>query len=201
MAKRVRIKSENVLLAVILLSAAPIAYFMINHEDSKNQNKADTKVSEQTAAVSSVQEDPNICKLPDVNTNWYVYMDLDRISDPESLQYQYKTDYSLNSDGLWQRDNDYVVAMGSGYAAIGDRFEIETDTGNKYTVFVGDQMSDYDTDPKHEYYPVTYSETEYGAVIEFIVSPEKLAESYRISGNLKDLKYIGGKIVSLKRIP
>jgi hypothetical protein len=156
-----------------------------------------------TNTIPSCQDtnEPNYCYLPSGNTNWYVYMDAKSITDQSSLQYKYKQLYWLSQSGIWCYGDDYVVAMGTGYADFGDRFRITTECGNDFTVFVGDIKADEHTDDTNRYTPVyTLSGAEYQNVIEFVVDTESLDSEVAATGNLGNYYYIGGRIASIEKL-
>lgn len=142
----------------------------------------------------------NFMPLPTGDTNYYVYMDLKSITDKSSLQYNLKDSYWLDDQGLYRHGNDYVVAMGTGYGSVGDRFDVFTETGNQYTVFLGDVKAPEHTDEKN-LYSICY--TEQGIkqnVIEFIVDIDKLDDSVRISGNIASYDNFIGRIAHIQKI-
>ena len=161
-------------------------------------NAANAATNDETYETAVVSHDT---WLPPISTDWYVYMDVDSITDDTSKQYRLKSEYWI-LDGICCHNSDYVVAMGSGYAEVGDRFEIETDTGNEYTVFVGELKSDSDTDQTtHTYSPVYIDgELKYANIIEFLVETDKLDEKVKKTGNLRGKYFLNGNITRLTKI-
>lgn len=121
-------------------------------------------------------------------------MDLSSITNITTEQYYYKQYYWLSEQGLWCYANDYVVSMSSEYANVGDRFRISTDTGNTYTVFVGDIKNNENTIIKKTNGRIYYN------VIEFIVDVNSLDKKVRLSGNVGNYPNIFGKIACIEKI-
>lgn len=139
--------------------------------------------------------------IPNNGTDWYTYMDLESITDKSSEQYRRKSNYWLDSSGIWCCNNDYVVAMGSGFGALGDRYMIITDKGNSYSVVIGDHKADIDTD-LNNCYSLTYvnGEPKFN-IIEFIVDTDSLNDNVKESGNVGDYYFIKGNIIHIEKIP
>lgn len=97
------------------------------------------------------------------HSNKMTYMDYRAITDTSSRQYKLQQDpyCVVNEQGfLMYRDNWYVVAMGSYWGEIGDKFIVRLKNGKLFSVIIGDRKASVDR--KH------YAQTD-GSVIEFLI--------------------------------
>lgn len=77
------------------------------------------------------------------NTSMKTYMDYRTITNKQSLQYQMQQDCYTDADGLRRYTGDeYVVAVGSKIADVGDYITVELDTGKVLDCIVGDSKGD-----------------------------------------------------------
>ena len=136
--------------------------------------------------------------VPAGDTNWFLYMDADTITDKSTKQYWMKCSYKKDIQGLWRYGNDYVVAMGSGYGQVGSRFKVMLETGAVYTVIMGDVKADSDTDA--EYHLSSKSSSGKLNVIEFIVDESSLDPEVRASGNIGTYSNLCGKIATIEKL-
>jgi len=139
------------------------------------------------------------------------YMDVDCITSRGSAAYKlcnsadtYSDEYGLMrkpSDGFTvDGEDDYIVALGNYYKAkgsIGDRFLVATTTGY-YTIVVGDEKDDGDTDPYNMY---SYHGN-YAGLIEFIVQTHELTPMAKRMGSIHDCgnPIFAGDITRIYRI-
>lgn len=103
------------------------------------------------------------------NSQKMTYMDYRAITDTSSKQYKLQQDpyCVVNEKGfLMYRDNWYVVAMGSYWGNIGDKFIVRLENGTLFSVIIGDYKSDRDTDKEH------YAHRADGHVIEFLIDSD-----------------------------
>ena len=139
------------------------------------------------------------------------YMDVDCITSTGSSAYKLCNSYDTYSDeyGLMRKpsdgftvdgEDDYIVALGNYYKAkgsIGDRFLVATTTGY-YTIVVGDEKDDGDTDPYNMY---SYHGN-YAGLIEFIVQTHELTPMAKRMGSIHDCgnPIFAGDIIRIYRI-
>lgn len=100
------------------------------------------------------------------NSQKMTYMDYRAITCTTSKQYQLQQDpyCVVNEQGfLMYRDNWYVVAMGSYWGKIGDKFIIHLENGELIPVILGDMKADVDTDE------LNYAHEKDGHVVEFLI--------------------------------
>lgn len=104
--------------------------------------------------------------------------------------------------GMRRHSKDYVVGLGSYYTIyIGDRFEITLDTGEVFTIILGDGKADCDTDITNRYTPcVNYEGYNCANVIEFIIDDEIVTEKMYAYGSASYYQHLNGNIVSMKYI-
>lgn len=141
--------------------------------------------------------------LPSLPTNIKSYTDyhfynVDGTPHKRLQQVAWTDDY-----GCRRYNNDYIVALGSFYSVdIGDRFEVTLDSGNVFTIILGDGKADVDTDPTNMYAPcVNYEGEQCANVIEFIIDKNVVSiEAYRygsmdyydlFKGNIIKMVYLG----------
>ena len=97
------------------------------------------------------------------NSNKMTYMDYRAITDTSSKQYKLQQDpyCVINEHGfLMYRDNWYVVAMGSYWGEIGDKFIVRLKNGTIIPIIIGDRKANVDR--KH------YAQVD-GSVLEFLI--------------------------------
>lgn len=100
------------------------------------------------------------------NSQKMTYMDYRAITDITSKQYKLQQDpYCVVDERgfLMYRDNWYVVAMGSYWGKIGDKFIIHLENGELIPVILGDMKADVDTDN------LNYAHEKDGHVVEFLI--------------------------------
>lgn len=126
------------------------------------------------------------------------YMDLNKITCEESKQYKMKSKYKLDKRGhYYYKENGYtfyIVALGSYFGNIGDKFKIELDSGITFYAMIGDEKADKDT------YSGYCHKCDY-SVIEFIINTRKAKKYYGVgengyilNGNFNNSKEWKGKI-------
>lgn len=98
--------------------------------------------------------------------------------------------------GCRRFNDDYCIGMGSYYTTlIGDRFEITLDTNITFTVIIGDQKADTDTDWTNMYTPCINYDGEYCAnVLEFIIDDEVVTNEMYSYGSLDYYEFFKGNI-------
>ena len=77
------------------------------------------------------------------NTSMKTYMDYRAITDRESVQYMVQQECYTDDDGLRRyKGDEYVVAVGSKIADVGDYITVELSTGEVLDCIVGDSKGD-----------------------------------------------------------
>ena len=78
------------------------------------------------------------------DTSMKTYMDYKCISDTESTQYKIQQDCRTDENGLrrYKDGDEYVVAVGSPIAEVGDYITVELSTGEVLDCIVGDSKGD-----------------------------------------------------------
>ena len=105
------------------------------------------------------------------HSNKMTYMDYRAITDTSSKQYALQQDpyCVVNEQGfLMYRDNWYVVAMGSYWGNIGDKFIVRLQNGKLFSIIIGDRKASTSRD--------AYAQTD-GSVIEFLIQSDSAAMS------------------------
>lgn len=199
------IKTKTIMIVAVLAILMFALGFVIGYEPEES-----IEVAEAATITTTTQPKPepkvtqqakkDELQFDGLSSNWYVYMDLDAITNPTTPQYERKKLYWLSSQGLWCCGNDYVVAMGSAWGEVGTRYEVTTNTGNRYTVVIGDTKADMHTDGSNRYTLAKTSIGDFANVIEFIVNVETLPQKPRITGNIGCLTQFNGDIVSLRKL-
>jgi hypothetical protein len=119
--------------------------------------------------------------VPKIDTSAKTYMDYRCIS--AGLQADLQAEARTDDQGFRRYGDDYMVAMGSYYGEVGDRFEVTLSSGKVFTVIKGDAKSDRDTDALHMH--------RNGNVIEFIVDADRISDASKSSGNMSDSGFEG----------
>lgn len=136
--------------------------------------------------------------VPNINSNFKSYMDLKKITSKSSPQYKFidknRSNLWVDELGCYRIDDDYLVALGSAYGVIGDRFEMEFEGGGKITVVKSESKADQHTDSTNRYHLSDNS------VVEFLVSQNKLDKRIKKFGGLHVIDKFKGKVVGIKSI-
>ena len=141
--------------------------------------------------------------VPDGNTDFKSYMSYRAITNKRSPQWRLQQECWTDEDGLRRQTDDYVVAMGTYYSStVGERFKITLDSGEEFTVIVGDIKADRHTNATNQYNTVynTRGEVISYNVLEFIVDTSVLDRTAKRSGTVSSLSYLSGNITSIKKI-
>lgn len=125
----------------------------------------------------------------------YMYMDYRTLTDTTSKQWELQQYAYTDWQGIRVYDGCYMVAMGTYYGQVGDKFRITTDWGNSYCVIMGDAKG---WDSVDGWYHVAGD----GRlnVVEFIVDTYSLNGYAATMGDMGVLDNIGGDIISIERI-
>ena len=100
----------------------------------------------QTETTTEFTEATNIVieeySVPQIDTSFKSYMDYTKITNTTSKQYRYQQSATTNEDGIRCYNGYPMVALGTYYTDnVGDMFNITLDTGNVFTVVIGDGIS------------------------------------------------------------
>lgn len=127
------------------------------------------------------------------------YMDYRTITDVSSAQYQliHSDQICVGSDGLLYDNDGYIgVALGSVFGEIGDKFIINTSSGQTIHVIKLDEKSDQDT------IDGIYHKSD-GSVIEFLVDTDMISASYPESYTMGNFNYedkFSGYVTSVTKV-
>lgn len=175
------------------------------YELSKAQVQAATALADdsyETDTKTHRFEVGEICDLPDLPTRVKACTDYRCYNIPSTPHWRLQQCAWTDEYGLRRFNDDYIVGLGTYYSTdIGDRFEITLDTGRVFTIILGDNKADCDTDKTNRYKPCSYYNPEDANVLEFIadfdVMPDWVYARGTIdclddfSGNIAQMKYIG----------
>lgn len=135
------------------------------------------------------------------NSETMTYMDYRAITDTTSEQYKLQQNpyCVVNEQGfLMYRDNFYVVAMGSYWGEIGDKFIVRLANGTIIPVIMGDYKANIHTDKEH------YAHGKDGHVLEFLIdssSSNMIAKNISYYGLInKVYPEFDSKIISITKM-
>lgn len=154
----------------------------------------------QAEDVPIVENEAVSVEIPNIATDMSFYTDYRFYNLAGSPSYRLQQKCYTDEYGCRRFGDDYVVGLGTYYSTdIGDRFEVTLDNGYVFTIILGDNKADIDTDPTNRYTEcVNYDGQECANVIEFIVDTEKLAREARLYGSLTYYEHLDGNIVEMK---
>ncbi|MDR0987790.1 MAG: hypothetical protein LBL98_08895 [Ruminococcus sp.] len=142
-------------------------------------------------------------EVPYHNSDFKAYMSFKKITDKTAPQWHYRQNAWTDSNGLRRVGDDYLVAMGTYYTEnVGERFRITLDTGNVFTVTIGDIKNPAHTDRYNMYTSVkdNYGNFYSANVIEFIVDTDKLDSYAKKLGTVSCLDGLDGNIEKVEKI-
>lgn len=136
-------------------------------------------------------------KVPTVDTSFKSYMDYRTITNHASKQWKLQEKAHTNEEGFRVIDSDYLVALGTYYAAsCGERFRVTLSSGKSFTVMVGDIKSNRDTNETKQYCVRSNGS---GGMIEFIIDSKKLDSFALRMGDVSCLD-LQGTVTSIDKI-
>lgn len=141
--------------------------------------------------------------VPSGNTYFKSYMNYLCITNTDSLQYKMQQTAYTDGDGLRRYKNgDYMIALGSYYGNVGDRFRITLDSGRSIMCIMGDIKADAHTDVNNQY---VLMDDDLKNVVEFIVDTDTLDDFSRIMGDVSycDMyctRYLMGNISKIEKM-
>jgi hypothetical protein len=180
-----------------------------NEEKLSKSQKTRTKVYYYDIINSSSQAKKNTdiynkeFLVPWQNSDFKAYMPYDAITDKSSAQWYYRNNAWTDSNGLRRVDDDYLVAMGTYYSeSVGERFRITLDSGDIFTVRIGDIKNPIHTDIYNMYTPVKDSSGNFYSanVLEFLVDTDKLDSKAAKLGTVSCIKGLKGNIAKVEKI-
>ncbi|MDR0903731.1 MAG: hypothetical protein LBM59_03790 [Ruminococcus sp.] len=151
-------------------------------------------------AIETVLEE---YEVPLQNSDFKAYMSYEKITDKTAPQWHYRQNAWTDINGLRRVGSDYLVAMGTYYTEnVGERFKITLDTGNVFTVTIGDIKNPAHTDRNNMYTSVkdNYGNFYSANVIEFIVDTDKLDSYAKKLGTVSCIDGLGGNIEKVEKI-
>lgn len=161
------------------------------------QREKEEKPTAAATAAQTERVDYRTLSVPSGDTSFKSYMDWECITNTRSTQYKMQEQSYTDSTGLRRyKTGEYMVAMGTYYGQVGDRFKITLDSGKTFECVLGDQKADVDTDMTNRY---TEMGDDQKNVIEFIVDTDKLPDMTRKMG---DISYDGfeGNVKKIERM-
>lgn len=136
-----------------------------------------------------------ILTVPDVDTSFKAYMDWQCITNVRSEQYKLQQEAITDENGLRVYDGCYMIALGTYYGTVGDRFKITLDTGIEFEAIMGDVKDNRHTDETNRYVPSN------GNLIEFIVETDDLPRLARRMGDVSYVdEFLEGCVEKIERI-
>lgn len=186
-------KTMLMLLKIAAITTTGVTAVSLAENIARKATEEYTVHAEPVVMYYSMNKDMTV---PKGDTSFKSYMDYTCITNTGSEQYQMQQT-AYTDDGLRRYKNgDYMIAMGTYYGEVGDRFIITLDSGVKFNAIMGDIKADCHTDEKNMYYPMNGGKKN---VIEFIVDTPELPEMAREMG---DISYDGfeGNVISIERI-
>ena len=142
-------------------------------------------------------------EIPDCDTSFKSYMDYNCITDDTTKQWELQQTAYTDEYGLRKVGTDYCVAVGSYYSeTVGERFKINLDNGNEFTVIISDLKQDKHTDSSNRYSPVYDKNGDFYSanVLEFIVDVDRLHSMVTTLGTVSYYSEFEGNIVSIEKI-
>lgn len=119
-------------------------------------------------------------------------MDYRTITNRESVQYELQQECYTDESGLRRyKDDEYVVAVGSKIADVGDYITVELSTGEVLDCIVGDSKGD-------RWYHLCGK----GAcVVEFIVDTQELNSKAKNMGDCSYIEGLEGEVKTITTLP
>ena len=170
---------------------------------TENLSEIDSKFS--TGSVAVNVETPRKFEvgeevpLPSLPTNIKSYTDYRCYGLWYTPHYRLQQASRTDENGLRRFNDDYIVAMGAFYTtSIGDRFKVTLDSGNEFTVILGDGKAPIDCDETNMYAPCFNYDGELCAnVLEFIIDSDVMPKSVYSYGSIDCLDEFKGNIVKM----
>ena len=160
----------------------------IEKNNNINENDNYNEEDEQDELTYIIEETFYIDLDVPVNKPFKSYMDARMITDRNSSQYKLKSEYELDSSGIYIVDGRYACAVGSYYTNnIGTYFDIVMTSGEVIPCILADCKADEHTDSLGQYTLGNDS------IVEFIVhEPTLIPNISNQCGNTGDVSTLGG---------
>lgn len=173
--------------------------------DYYKEEKAKEVASKKTSVLHSMS-------VPQGNSSFKSYMDYKAITNTKSAQYKVNRASNVYTDSCGMRRvvvgqsanediDDFVVALGTFYGKVGDRFSIQFSNGQTITAVMGDLKANKHTDSTNRYHLKDKS------VVEFIVENNRLNKLVKQMGDVSYLTYglnpnfkINGNVVKIDKL-
>lgn len=131
------------------------------------------------------------------------YMDPIKITYKGSKQYEQKSLYELQENGLYMCEGKYVVAMSEMHFDVGDEVVVTFDDGVVIECLIGDVKNHKDKNfnglgHKHNVF-VNGEYEEHSSIVEFFVSQDKLDKSVADSGNVNSI-ISNGNVIRIQKL-
>lgn len=131
-----------------------------------------------------------IVKADGLDTSFKSYMSYKAITNTSSTQYALQQDAWTDKNGLRRYGSDFMIAVGTPYADVGDRVLVVLDTKEYFYATVGDSKGD-----------VWYHDCSKGAcVVEFIVDTSEMGETPKSMGDCSYIDGFEGQVVSITNL-
>ena len=182
------VRAAEQYMAATNTTSASVKYLSNKPTDMEPISTANTE----TESVSTQTEEVWIpMEIPSTNSGQKTFMDYRAITCTSSKQYVLQQSAWTDDIGLRRYNDDYMIALGTYYGNVGDRFRITLDTGKTFTAIMGDVKDNAHTDSKNQH--------KEGNIVEFIVDGDYLSKLVWYHG---DVSYAGfkGKISSIEKL-
>lgn len=141
----------------------------------------------------------DFCSLPDLPTNVKACTDYRCYGIRSTPHWRLQQVAWTDEWGLRRFNDDYIVGLGTYYSTdIGDRFEVTLGSGRVFTIILGDNKADCDTDETNRYKPCAYYTDNDANVLEFIADFKKMPDWVYARGSIDCIDEFAGDVVSLK---
>lgn len=170
------------------------------NETAKSQENSSEEISKYDIIKPSNFEVGEYVLLPTLPTNIKSYTDFRCYNLWYTPHYRLQQVSRTDENGLRRFNDDYIVAMGAFYSTrIGDRFEVTLDSGNTFTVILGDGKHPNDCDENNMYAPCYNYAGEFCAnILEFIIDKDVMAKDVYSYGSIDCIDEFRGDIVKMK---
>lgn len=180
-------------------TAPPTATAVTPSPGATETTAADTETEAATETTETEPVSHEAEAMLDSQETWFkAYMDYRTITDTSSAQYALQQIAWTDALGLRRVGEDYLVAMGTGWLeeGCGERFAVTLETGESFTVMIGDIKSDRHTDEES-----LYRWCDGGAnVLEFIVDTDIMHPTVTNAGTISAYDAFAGNITEIARI-
>ena len=193
-------QTETVSAAAAITTTCPIATATttLSSETTVTDSTETETAAASTQATIPQESQPKADPFFRKHETWFkAYMDYRTITDTESVQYAMQQNAWTDDRGLRRTENDYLVAMGTGWleAGCGERFIVTLESGSVFTVRVGDIKADQHTDETHRYRSCGSGAN----VLEFIVDTPMLSAEAQQAGTVSVYAELAGNIAEIAR--